>query len=147
MGENKQKLLTSLGSGVFLWRLEEDCPLVAGWQKYSQTQTTTTGDYDVSFSRCVCNKEYQQDWKEAWSKWVGQGRGLWGWWVDSFLWEEREKTYKRRGESEKRPRFAEAIRDILELMTLYCVTVVVYFRENNGWLYTGGQQVPEFFNS
>lgn len=50
--------------------------------------------------------------------------------VGRLLSLRREKTYKRRGESEKRPRFVEAIRDILELMTLYCGTVVVYFREN-----------------
>lgn len=44
--------------------------------------------------------------------------------------EKEDLQTKRR--VRKRPRFVEAIRDILELMTLYCVTVVVYFRENNG---------------
>lgn len=49
------------------------------------------------------------------------------------FFERRERRLTNEEVSpKKRPRFAEAIRDILELMTLYCVTVVVYFRENNG---------------
>lgn len=68
---------------------------MAGWQKYFQTENTTTGDYDVSFSRCVCNKSINKTERRCevneWVRVVASEVG-----GPTPFFEKREKTYKRR---------------------------------------------------